>query len=73
LFGGVAIDRRSDFFDLGGQSLLATQMLTQLRSIFEIDIPLRSVFDHPTVEELSRQIERLLLEAEETSEQAASL
>lgn len=72
LFGGVKIDRRSDFFDLGGQSLLATQMLTQLRSIFEIEIPLRTVFDHPTVEQLAGHVETLLLEVEGLSERAVT-
>ena len=45
------------FTDLGGNSLVATQLITRLRSVFEIDIPLRSFFDGPTVAGLSEVIQ----------------
>ncbi|OLB67047.1 MAG: hypothetical protein AUI10_01100 [Actinobacteria bacterium 13_2_20CM_2_72_6] len=38
-----------DFFDLGGQSLLATQVAALLRESFRVDVPLRAVFEAPTV------------------------
>jgi hypothetical protein len=40
---------RDDFFDVGGQSLLATQVASLLRETFRVDMPLRSVFEAPTV------------------------
>jgi amino acid adenylation domain-containing protein len=47
---------RDNFFDLGGHSLLATQVLSRIRRTFAIEIPLRSLFDNATVEELALQI-----------------
>jgi amino acid adenylation domain-containing protein len=42
-----------NFFDLGGHSLLATQLIARLHSTFTVDIPLRTVFEKPTVAELA--------------------
>ncbi|WP_159675618.1 amino acid adenylation domain-containing protein, partial [Andreprevotia sp. IGB-42] len=42
-----------NFFALGGHSLLATQVSSQLRSRHGIDLPLRQLFDHPTIAALA--------------------
>jgi acyl carrier protein len=46
-----------DFFDVGGDSLLAMQLLARIRKHFEVDIPVRTVFDTPTIDWLAREIE----------------
>jgi acyl-coenzyme A synthetase/AMP-(fatty) acid ligase/acyl carrier protein len=42
-----------NFFDLGGHSLLATQVISRVRRAFQVEIPLRAMFEKPTVEELA--------------------
>jgi len=62
-----------NFFDLGGHSLLATQFIARLRDIFSIEIPLRSLFENPTVDRLSVFITQLKQENETESEKISRL
>jgi amino acid adenylation domain-containing protein len=56
VLGVEQIGRHDDFFHLGGHSLLATQMISMLRSRFAIELPLRALFEAPSVAELSERI-----------------
>ncbi|AOX00478.1 non-ribosomal peptide synthetase [Moorena producens PAL-8-15-08-1] len=46
-----------NFFDLGGHSLLATQVVSRIRQAFDIEFPLKKIFESSTVESISKYID----------------
>ncbi|MBD2726435.1 amino acid adenylation domain-containing protein [Nostoc sp. FACHB-892] len=45
-----------NFFEIGGHSLLVTQVISRIRETFRMELPLRSLFESPTVEKLAQTI-----------------
>jgi natural product biosynthesis luciferase-like monooxygenase protein len=59
MLGVDEVGIHDDFFKIGGHSLLAAQLLSRLRETFEIDLPLRSLLQAPTVAELAEAMSEM--------------
>jgi polyketide synthase PksJ len=59
LLGVEAVARDDDFYDLGGNSLLATQVASRLRRAFGIDLPVRVLFEETTVAGLAMRVDSM--------------
>lgn len=75
LLGTSPIGANDSFFELGGNSLLATRLASRLRETFPIEVPLRNLFETTTIRELARLLESLLIEKVDSlsEEEAARL
>ncbi|NND71100.1 MAG: amino acid adenylation domain-containing protein, partial [Rhodothermales bacterium] len=53
------VGRQDNFFELGGHSLLAVKAISRINEEYSIQIPLRSIFEHPTLEKYAEAIDNL--------------
>jgi acyl carrier protein len=85
VLGVTSISVHDNFFDMGGHSLLAIRLSSQIGETFDLEIPMRTVFESPTVAEMAEEMlanpenrekvedtARLLLEIAQLSEAEAS-
>jgi thioesterase domain-containing protein/acyl carrier protein len=58
-----SVDKEQNFFDLGGDSSLAVRMFAEIEDIFKVKLPLATLYESPTIEDLAR----IVLEGASTS------
>lgn len=74
LLGLDAVGPRDNFFNLGGHSLMATQLIARIRDEFGVSVGLRTVFDSPTLAGLSAKIqEAIVFKVESMTDEEAEL
>lgn len=59
MFGESPISTATDFFVMGGNSLLAGKVVSRLRSTFHTELPFTAMFDQRTIGDMARHIQRL--------------
>ena len=73
VLGLERIGANDNFFELGGHSLKATQIVSRLNDVFKSGITFQSMFENPTIAQLSRQLEKNGKAAGSDPEQVAKL
>lgn len=72
VLGYETVGVQDDFFTLGGHSLLAAAIATEMSKVFEVQIPMRELFEATTVEEIAKLVEtyQWALQAQEAAGEA---
>ncbi|WP_414573871.1 phosphopantetheine-binding protein, partial [Nostoc sp. CCY 9925] len=54
-----------NFFELGGDSILGIQIISRVRELFQVDLPLHYVFEYPTIADFATAVEQSRQNADE--------
>lgn len=73
VLGLKQVGRGDDFFQIGGHSLLAIQVIARIRDVFQVQLALRTLFDFSTLESFSVAIVEAMLNDEASAESIAAL
>ena len=73
LLGLNEIGVEDNFFDLGGHSLLAIQMISRVRHYFQVELPVRRLFETPTVAGLAMAVVEFLVEKNAAEDDSSTL
>ncbi len=73
LLGIEGIGIHDNFFDLGGNSLSGTQLVAKLRQVFQVELPLRELFEDPTIAAVAGIIEKQSTQQEEKTDKIKDL
>ncbi|MGA9117876.1 MAG: amino acid adenylation domain-containing protein, partial [Bacteroidota bacterium] len=58
ILGVEGVGREDNFFELGGHSLRVTQLLSRVRQVFSVELPLRAVFETPSLQGLAGEVDK---------------
>jgi acyl carrier protein len=72
VLGVSRVGIHESFFDLGGHSLLATQLVSRIRRGFEIALPVRALFETPTVAGIARHVDAVAWAAQKPAAGASA-
>ncbi|MCS7476735.1 amino acid adenylation domain-containing protein [Umezawaea endophytica] len=73
VLGRGGVSRHDDFFDLGGHSLMATDLVYRMRREHGVDVPLRMLLDNPTVAGMAERLREVLDTGSSTAPRALDL
>lgn len=62
VLGIEKIGRNDNFFDIGGDSLMAIQVLSHVRQVYGIEFPIDQAFDFSTIARIAEVIDRIMVE-----------
>ncbi|HKV38268.1 MAG TPA: phosphopantetheine-binding protein, partial [Blastocatellia bacterium] len=68
VFGIEQIGANDDFFNMGGNSLVAIQVISRLRKELELDLPMSALFENPTISSLSAALAALRVSDDDMSD-----